>query len=157
MRRAKQQLDEETCLEILRQVTSGVLSLINADGSPYGVPLSYAIEGKEIFFHCATEGQKLDAVRNCGKASFCVIERDNVIAEKLTSAYRSVIVRGDVKEEKDEERRIKALWLLAKKYSPDMPNDLVEREIKGALKHVTILVLHIEEITGKQAKELLRQ
>lgn len=157
MRRAKQQLDEETSFEIQRLATSGVLSLINADGSPYGVPLSYVTENDEIFFHCATLGQKLDAVRNCGKASFCVIERDDVIAEKLTSAYRSVIVRGDIKEEKDEERRIKALRLLAKKYSPEVSNDLVEREIMDAWKHVTILVLHIEEITGKQGKELLRQ
>lgn len=157
MRRKLQQLDEETSLEILRQATSGVLSLLNADGYPYGVPLSFAMDGKEIFFHCATQGQKLEAVRYCDKASFCVIERDEVIADKLTTAYRSVIVRGDIKEETDDERRKEALWLLAKKYSPELQNGMVEKEIDGAFKHVTILVLHIEEITGKQAKELVKQ
>lgn len=156
MRRKQQQLDEETSMEILRKATSGVLSLLGADGYPYGVPMSFAMEGNKIFFHCATEGQKLDAIRNCGKASFCVVERDDVIADKLTTAYRSVIVRGNIEEEKDDERRKEALWLLARKYSPDMQNDQVESEIKGAWSHVVILVLSIVDMTGKQGKELVK-
>lgn len=149
-------MDEETSMEILRKATSGVLSLLGADGYPYGVPMSFAMEGNKIFFHCATEGQKLDAIRNCGKASFCVVERDDVIADKLTTAYRSVIVRGNIEEEKDDERRKEALWLLARKYSPDMQNDQVESEIKGAWSHVVILVLSIVDMTGKQGKELVK-
>lgn len=156
MRRKQQQLDEETSSEILRKATSGVLSLLGAEGCPYGVPMSFALGGNKIFFHCATVGQKLEAVRNCCKASFCVIERDDVIADKLTTAYRSVIVRGSIKEEKDDEQRKEALWLLARKYSPGMQNDQVESEIKGAWSNVAILVLEIEEMTGKQGKELVK-
>lgn len=157
MRRKLQQLDNETCLQILRQATSGVLSLIGTDGYPYGVPLSYVLNDNTIYFHCAIAGQKLDAIRNCGKASFCVIERDHVIAEKLTTAYRSVIVRGIIAEEKDPDLQIHALHLLAQKYAPNLAAQAVEQEISGALKRVIILALHIDTITGKQGKELLKQ
>lgn len=157
MRRALQQLNEDACSEILSQATSGVLSLVDAEGYPYGVPMSFAKQNNKLFFHCAIEGHKLDAIRHCEKASFCVIECDNVIAEKLATAYRSVIVRGTIKEEHDEKQRNEALWLLANKYSPNLSNDIVEKEINGAWKRVVILVLQIEKITGKQAKELVKK
>ena len=65
MRRKKQQLEESECVEILKNEKRGVLSVIGDDGYPYGIPMDhyYNEENGKIYFHCALEGHKMDAVK----------------------------------------------------------------------------------------------
>ena len=77
MRRWKQQLTQQACVELLKQEPRGVLSLMGEDGYPYGLPISYwycEADGK-IYFHGAKSGHKIDAIRRCDKASFCVYDQ----------------------------------------------------------------------------------
>ena len=63
MRRFKQLLPEAETKEILRMATHGVLSLVDAEGMPYGVPLSYVNDGGDIiYFQCACAGHKIDCI-----------------------------------------------------------------------------------------------
>ena len=62
MRRFKQQLSEEECLEILKTAKRGVLAVLGDEGYPYAVPLDFVYEDGKIYFHCAKEGHKLDAI-----------------------------------------------------------------------------------------------
>ena len=78
MRRSKQQLSQEETEAVLTRGTSGVLSVLGDGGYPYGVPLSYVYHDGKLYFHWALSGHKLDAVRACPKASFCVVDRDQV-------------------------------------------------------------------------------
>lgn len=70
MRRKRQLLSQEETTAVLNRGTSGVLALSGDDGYPYAVPLSYVYDGEKIYFHCAKNGHKLDAVRRNEKASF---------------------------------------------------------------------------------------
>ena len=152
MRRSKQQLSDQESLSILQRGTSGVLALAGEDGWPYAVPLSYVYRQGALWFHCATVGHKLDAIRHNDKASFCVIDRDRVIPEKLTTAYRSVIVFGRIRVVEDEtEKRQAARWL-GEKYDPTDRSGM-DREIDGALSRMTVLRLDVERMTGKRGKE----
>ena len=65
MRRFKQVLSQEECIEVLKNEPRGVLSLIGEDGYPYGIPMDhwYCEEDGKLYFHCAKEGHKLDAVK----------------------------------------------------------------------------------------------
>ena len=72
MKRKERQLSAELTEKILNKCTSGVLSVIGDDGYPYGVPVSYAYSDGKIFFHCAKEGHKVDAIKNNPKVSFTV-------------------------------------------------------------------------------------
>ena len=96
MRRSKQQMSEDAANAILKSATSGVLSLLGDDGYPYGVPISYVYEEGKLYFHSALSGHKVDAVRNYDKASFTVIVQDDIVPEKYTTLYRSVIAFGCV-------------------------------------------------------------
>lgn len=156
MRRNKQQLSAEVCTEILRQGSCGVLALAGDDGYPYAVPLSYVFDGEKIFFHCATTGHKLDAIRRCDKASFCVIDQDKVVPEKFTTYYRSVIAFGRVRILQDKQEILDSIEKLAVKYTPD---DAAGRrkEIDESLDHLCMLEMTIEHLTGKQARELMGQ
>ena len=41
MRRQKQAISAEDCIELLKNETRGVLSMIGDDGYPYGVPINH--------------------------------------------------------------------------------------------------------------------
>ena len=156
MRRSRQALEEDTCREILRRNTSGVLAVSGDDGYPYAVPLSYVLRDDTLFFHCAASGHKLDAIRRSDRVSFCVIDQDTVVPEKFTTLFRSVIVFGRARVLEDAGERREALEWLAEKYTPDDPEGR-SREVDGALGRVCLLAVRIEHMSGKQAIELLRR
>ena len=79
LRRIRQALSTSDCAAILKKGTSGVLALSGDDGYPYAVPLSYVYDGSALYFHGAKAGHKLDAIRRDCRASFCVIDQDQII------------------------------------------------------------------------------
>lgn len=102
MRRHRQQLSQGDCAAILSRGTSGVLAVAGDGGYPYAVPLSYVYQEGTLFFHCAKAGHKLDALRRCSKASFCVIDQDQVVPPEYTTYFRSVIAFGRTRILEDE-------------------------------------------------------
>ena len=105
MRRSKQQLSQEETEAVLTRGTSGVLSVLGDGGYPYGVPLSYVYHDGKLYFHWALSGHKLDAVRACPKASFCVVDRDQVVPPEYTTYFRSAIAFGTVRVVEDPEEK----------------------------------------------------
>ncbi|MDE5609628.1 MAG: pyridoxamine 5'-phosphate oxidase family protein [Bacteroidales bacterium] len=153
MRRFKQQLSEEEAKDILRKGSHGVLSLMDADATPYGVPLNYVYDGgRHIYFHGAVEGHKIDCINAHPCASFCVVGQDRIVPEEFTSYFRSVIARGPIREVEEPEEIRKGLLLLCEKFSPGLNP---EAEIAKHLSHVAVLRLDIESLTGKEAIELV--
>ena len=54
VRRQDRLMDEERAIELLRESEYGVLSMVDTDGSAYGVPLNYVWDGgQSIYIHCA--------------------------------------------------------------------------------------------------------
>lgn len=153
MRRARQQMSEEEAWALVDGATSGVLCLVDADGEPYGVPLSHARSGDRLLFHTAVTGHKLDAVRACDRASFTVVAADDVHAMELTTYFRSAICFGRVRVLEDEEEVRSALRTLGERFLPGRA-DVCDAEIEGAIGRVAAIELRVERITGKQAKEL---
>ena len=154
MRRKRQELSLEEAYSIVDQATSGVLALVD-DGLPYAVPLSHARVGGTIFFHCATEGRKVDALKGCARGSFCVIGQDPVAPERFTTYYRSAVAEGPLRIVDDEGEKLLGLRALGEKFSPGDEAGL-KAEIDGALGRVLVLALDIESLTGKEAIELTR-
>ena len=154
MRRNKQRLSQEECEAILKNSTAGVLSLLGDDGYPYGVPLSHAYADGKLYFHGAKTGHKIDAIRGCEKASFCVIDRDDVKDTELTTYFRSVIAFGKV-ELLEGEALLPAVNLLARRFFPAI-SDGWEGRYQSSLDSMYMIVLTIEHLTGKEAVELVR-
>ena len=154
MRRFRQQLSREECEAVLRRGTSGVLAVTGDGGWPYAVPLSYAYEGGRLLFHCAKEGHKLDALRADPRASFCVIDRDQIVPGEFTTYFRSVIAFGAVRILRSPAELEAAARSLVGRYCPLEAPEAVDREIAGALNRMYILEMDVTHMTGKQAREL---
>ena len=115
MRRKKQQAEEAECLEILRTAKRGVLAVLGDDDYPYAVPLDFVYEDGCLYFHCAVEGHKLDAVRKHEKASFCVLSEPVPEENDWWFHVTSVIAFGRISEVKDPAEHDRCLRLLARK------------------------------------------
>lgn len=152
MRRKAQAIDDNECIEVLNSATSGVLAVLGDEDYPYAVPVSFAYSDGSIYIHGAASGHRRDAVLRHDKASFCVIDTDDVIPEKRTSAYRSVIAfgRASIVEEPEEKR--KALLLLGDKYSSGYEKE-TDEEIKLEFNRTCITKLRIEHLSGKVGLE----
>ena len=154
MRRGAQELPENETLDILNTATSGVLALSGDDGYPYAVPMSFVYSDGKMYFHSAVCGHKIDAIKRCEKASFCIIAEDGIIPEKYTTEYKSVIVFGKIRIA-DGAEAVDALKLLGRKYAPDGSHENLMSEINGSLSRVAVLIFDVETMTGKEAKELM--
>ena len=156
MRRKRQQLTEAECVEILTRTTSGVLAVLGDDEYPYAVPISYVYDGNALYFHCARSGHKLDAIKSCEKVSFCVIDRDEVVPQKYTTYFRSVIIfgRASIVENDDEMRT--AIEKLAIKYNPADSKTNRDATIKKEYALMRIVRIDIDHLTGKEAIELVK-
>lgn len=155
MRRKRQQLTEVECIEILKKNTSGVLAVSGDGGYPYAVPLSYVYDGHTLYFHCAKSGHKLDAIKTSDKVSFCVIDQDNVVPQKYTTYFRSVIIfgRASIVDQEDEIRS--AIEKLTIKYYPDDSKDNRDSVIEKEYNALCMVKIQIEHMTGKEAIELV--
>ena len=153
MLRFKQQLSEEECISILKKQLRGVLSVLGDDGYPYGMPLNHyycEAEGK-LYFHSGKTGHKIDAIRNCDKASFCVYDRGYREERDWALNIKSVIVFGRVKIVEDHERAIEITRKLSYKFTDDTA--YIEREIENSGPGVLVFELIPEHMTGKLVNE----
>ena len=75
MRRSKQELSKEECVDILTNEPRGVLALIGDYEYPYALPMSHAYVDGKIYFHGAMKGHKMDAIKKFDKVSYCVIDK----------------------------------------------------------------------------------
>lgn len=155
MRRKKQELAPEERLRILAEATSGVLAVNGDGGYPYTVPVSHVYADGKIYFHSALQGHKIDAIRRDGRVSFCVVAKDEVIAQEFTTYFRSVTAFGKARIIENAGEKMKALRLLAAKYADSTVTPaMTDKEISTGFHSLLMVEITIEHITGKEAIEL---
>lgn len=147
MRRKDRSIEKDDCVRILMEGEYGVLSTADGDNVPHGTPLSYAFDGGSIWFHSAITGHTRSNIETNPKVSFVVVGRTEVLPEKFSTIYESVIAKGTVRICSGAEQK-KGLMLLTEKYCPSMMargSDYADESSK----RVTVYRLDIESITGK--------
>ena len=153
MRRFKQQITEEECVQILREQPRGVLSMIGDDGYPYGIPLDhwYSEKDNKLYFHCAKVGHKIDAITACDKVSYCVMDEGFRRDGEWALNINSVVVFGRMRIVEDEEKKREICTNLVRKFTDD--EAYLEKELASAFPRVNCLELAIEHMTGKLVNE----
>ena len=151
--RIKQQLDDAECIRILTEEKRGVLSVLGDDGYPYGMPLNHYYDPADgrLYFHSGMTGHKIDAIRRCGKASFCVYDQGFRREGEWALNIKSVIVFGRVEIIEDKE----TIYDMARKLSHKFTRDdaYIEKEITHSGPRTLLFRLVPEHMTGKLVNE----
>jgi len=147
LRREDRKMDDLDTIKLLEIGDFGVLSTINKNGYPYGVPLSYVYLNNNIYFHSAMEGNKISNILFNNKVSFCVVGESTILAEKFSMSYKSVIVFGKVIEVNGEEKKDALTGLIAK-YSSQFIED-GKKYIEKDEHKTKVIKLNIDHICGK--------
>ena len=150
MRRKDRAITKEEALTVLQTGEYGVLSSVSDSGEPYGVPISYCFVDEAIYFHSAHDGRKLDNIDTNKKVSFCVVGKTEVLPNKFTTNFESVIVEGKIEKVSGKDKQL-GLVGLVKKYSNDFMNKGM-KYIKNATDETTVLKLTINDLSGKARK-----
>lgn len=156
MRRKRQQLSDEESYVILQKATSGTLALLGDGDYPYAVSISYVYSEGKLYFHSALSGHKVDAIRSCDRASFCVVAQDDVKPALYTTFFRSVIAFGRIHIVDDEAEKLAAARLLGNRYNPHQ-DEALQKELENGLARMLVIRLDIEHLTGKESIELVGQ
>lgn len=141
---------KEEALLLLEHGSYGVLSTVSEDGQPYGIAVNYCYSADEncIFFHCAASGRKMDNILKNNKVSFAVIGSHQVIPEKLTTFYESVIAEGRAEIVANEDEKKEKLLSICKKFAPDQKG--LDDIIKQGSAVTAVVKINIKSITGKR-------
>ena len=151
MRRQKQELPEDECIDILKKEPRGVLALLGDNDYPYSLPMSHVYADGKIYFHGAQTGHKNDAVQKHSKCSYCVMDEGVKTSDSWWYTFRSVIVFGQIKTLTDSDEKIRALTFLGDKFFPT--HEETVDEISRLLDRTEVFEITIEHMTGKIVKE----
>lgn len=152
VRRQDRLLDEERAEELLAEAEYGILSMVEQrDGKTagYGIPINFIWDGgTTVYIHCAPDGHKLKCLDSCAEVSLTVVGRTNVVPNKFTTGYESIVVRGRIERGLPAEERHHALELLLDKFSPN-DKTVGLKYAEKSFYRTEILKLHIQSISGK--------
>ena len=151
LRRFKQAASQEECEALLSIAPRGVLSVHGENGYPYGIPVNFLYEAGRIFFHCACEGHKMDAVLADEKVCFTVLSEPVKNPGEWWNCFVSVVCFGTISEVIEEERKDSLLRTLAAKFFPSGYD--IETDMKRNARHALILELTIDHMSGKRVRE----
>ena len=151
--RKNKKLSTEDCIQILKNETRGVLSVIGDDDYPYGMPMNhwYNEEDRKIYFHCGKAGHRLDALKKHNKVSFCAYDNGYKQEGSWALNVKSVIVFGKITIVDDKDKIIDITTKLSHKFTQD--DEYIKREIDNYLDRTLLLELTPEHMCGKLVEE----
>ncbi|MGB9936647.1 MAG: pyridoxamine 5'-phosphate oxidase family protein [Methanobacterium sp.] len=154
MRRSDKEIKDSEIIEsILKKAQVCRIALCN-DNKPYIVPMNFGFDNNYLYFHSATEGQKIDILNKNKNICFEVdIETELVKAENACNwgmKYYSVIGSGKSEFIENIEGKREALNIIMQKYSGNSSKSF--EYSKSTLNKVSVFRVKIEEITGKKSR-----
>ena len=138
-------------MALLKRGEYGILSTSDKNNRPYGIPVNYVVMENYIFFHCATEGQKLENITANQGVSFCVVGKTELLPEKFSTRYESVVVSGNADLVDDQVLKKSALGALVSKYAPDHIA-AGEAYIDKLMDKTAVVRVSIDHLAGKARK-----
>ena len=149
LRRKDKQITLEEAQTLLTVSEHGIMSTVDSEGQPYGVPLNYVYINEAIYFHCALSGHKIDNIENNSKVSFCVVGDIKILPADFSTNFVSAVVFG-VASEALEEERYDALLALLEKYSPNFIEE-GRTYIEKLDKLTKVIKIDLQHMSGKNA------
>ena len=153
-RRKDRKISEQEAVALLERAMYGVLATVDAQGHPYGVPISYVWLNGAVYVHAALKGHKIENIQANSNVSFTVVGDTQPVYEtnNFSTYYESAIVFGTAVEVVDPDERYAALYALAKKYLPEHLGD-ADASIAHSGNATVVYVIRPKKLTGKAKRK----
>jgi len=156
MRRGDKEIKDKAKLEKILNETNYVTLALSKGDEPYAVAISHSYDAEAgcLYFHCASEGRKLDYMRANAKVSGIALIDHGYYEGQCSHLYVSAVFKGRVEWIEDLEGKRKALKHMIEKQDKN-PSDLLPRLTKAeSLAKTVVGKIVIEELTGKKSLEV---
>lgn len=153
MRYAAREVDGAAAQDILDAGEFCVVSTVDVDGAPYGVPLSYVREGEALYLHSANEGgHKLEDFAHDARVCVTVVRNGGAFFQDtfFSTRYESAMAFGRISRVTDDKEMRQALVALCLKYVPEAKHG-IGAAMEQELARTAVWRIDIEELTGKAA------
>lgn len=142
-------MDSGWALEVMRKAPYITVSFTRPDGTAYGVPLSLACISDNVwYFHCAPEGDKLDAIAVHPQVCLSAVTRCMPTAGpkdgSFTLQYSSAIAFGIAETVTDREEKIQALKAICQRFLPEHM-DAFDDAIRRSLDRTAVVRITLSE------------
>ena len=155
MRKASREMPADWALDIMRKAPYITVSFIRPNGTAYGVPLSLAsTDDKTWYFHCAPEGDKLDAI--AAPPEVCLSAVNNCTPTvgpndgSFTLQYRSAIAFGRAVLVTDVEEKVAALRAISERFLPQHMDAFDEAIHRSLHRTAVVRITLTASPTGKR-------
>ena len=142
-------------LDIMRKAPYITVSFIRPNGTAYGVPLSLAsTDDKTWYFHCAPEGDKLDAIAAHPEVCLSAVTKCTPTVGpndgSLTLQYRSAIAFGRAVLVTDVEEKVAALRAISERFLPQHMDAFDEAIHRSLHRTAVVRITLTASPTGKR-------
>lgn len=148
MRRKDRQMPEEFAWGVVDKCDYAVLAMTAENGGPYCVPVNIARDGKSIYFHCAMEGRKINALRQNPRVCLNCVTRAEVLQERYTTLYESATAFGTAEEVTEPREKTEVLRTICLRHAPDHMEQF-EGAMAANADRTAVWRIVVDEITGK--------
>ena len=150
MRRKEKEIKDKKEIEAIIKTAIICRLGLSSDDLPYIIPLNFGYKNKELHFHCAKAGKKIDIIKKNNNVCFEIeVDTELIKGEHACIGwkmhYSSVIGFGKASIIDDPEEKKKSLDIIMNHYTGNSKFDYTEKNIKS----VGIIKVVIESITGK--------
>ncbi len=159
MRRSDKEIKDRKNLERILKETNFVTLALAKDNIPYIVSLSHSYDEEAgcLYFHCASEGKKLDFMRGNPVVWGQALIDHGYYEGQCSHLYVSAMFKGHIEfiEDLDEKKKALKHMILHQDKNPEslMPR-ITSLESSGSLAKTIVGRIVVEELTGKKSAEV---
>ena len=149
MRKKSREMDASWALEVMDKAPYITVSMSDADGMPYAVPLSLArTDEKTFYFHCAMEGKKLDILSMNPQVCLSAVSKCKpTVGPKdgsFTLEFKSAIAFGKAEMVTDDAEKREALRAICQRFLPNHM-DAFDAAVERSMSHTAVVRITLTE------------
>ena len=156
MRRRDKQITEEAAMKKILKSAKYVTLAMSMDNEPYLVSLSHGYDESRncIYFHCATEGKKLEILKANNRVWGQAMLDYGYVQNKCDHSYATVHFAGKAAFVEDPDEKRRAVECMIRQLE-EAPEAFIASFDFGRLKKETVVGrIDIEYMTGKKSPEV---
>lgn len=155
MRKASREMPSEWAIEVLKKAPFITVSFTRPDGTAYGLPLSMACANDNTwYFHCALEGEKLDAIRSHPEVCLSAVTKcQPTVGPKdgsFTLQYQSALAFGRAELVESDDEKIQGLRVISQRFLPHHMDAFDESIARSLSRAAVVRITLTAPPTGKR-------